>query len=64
MLRGVMELIEGAVRIMKVDGLSEAIKELRKASLAIENAWDMVSLEWTSSLAARENQMEREGDTE
>jgi hypothetical protein len=62
LLRGVMEWIEGAVTIMKVDGLSEAIDELRQASLAIENAWDTVSLEWTSSLAARENQMEREGD--
>ena len=61
LLRGVMELIEGAVMIMKVDGLSEAIEELRQASLAIENARDMVTLEWTSSLAARDNQMEREG---
>ena len=36
--RGVMELIEGAVRIMKVDELSEAIEEIRQALLAIENA--------------------------
>ena len=64
LLRGVMELIEGTVMIMKVDGLSEAIEELRQASLAIENARDIVSLERTSSLAARENQMQMEGDTE
>jgi hypothetical protein len=43
-LRGVMELIEGAVRIIKVDELSEAIEELKKASLAIENARATVSL--------------------
>jgi aspartyl/asparaginyl-tRNA synthetase len=61
LLRGVLELIEGAVRLMTVDGLSEAIEELRQASLAIENV--TVSLEWTSALAARENQMEREGNT-
>jgi hypothetical protein len=63
LLRSMMGLIEGAVRIMKVDGLSEAVEQLRQASLAIENAWDTVSWEWTSSLAARENQMETEGDT-
>jgi hypothetical protein len=61
LLRVVMELIEGAVMIMKVDGLSDASEELRQASLAVENAWDTVTLEWTSSLAARDNQMEREG---
>ena len=64
LLRGVMELIEGAVRIMKVDGLSEAIEELEKALLAIENAWATLSLEWTASLAASEQteQMETEGN--
>ena len=64
LLRSMMELIEGAVKIMKVDGLSEAVEELGKALLTIENAWATVSLEWTSSLAARKNQMETEGDTQ
>jgi hypothetical protein len=63
LLHSVMDLIEGAVEIMKVDGLSEAVEELRKALLIIENAWATVSLEWTSALAARENQTETEGDT-
>jgi hypothetical protein len=64
LLHSMMELIEGAVRIMKVDGLSEATEDLRKAFLAIENAWATVSWEWTAALAARENQMESEGDAE
>jgi hypothetical protein len=38
LLHSVMDLIEGAVEIMKVDGLSEAVEELRKALLIIENA--------------------------
>jgi hypothetical protein len=63
LLHTMMELIEGAVRIMKVDGLSEATEDLRKAFLAIENAWATVSWEWTAALAARENQTETEGDT-
>ena len=63
LLRSVKELIEGAVRIMKVDGLSEATENLGKALLAIEDAWATVSLEWTSMLAQRE-EMETEGDTE
>ena len=64
LLRSMMEVIQGTVRIMKVDGLSEAIEQLRKAALEIENAWATVSLEWTSALAARENRIETEGDTE
>ena len=63
LLHSVMDLIEGAVRIMKVDGLSEATENLGKALLAIEDAWATVSLEWTSMLAQRE-EMETEGDTE
>jgi hypothetical protein len=31
LLRSVMELIQGTVKIMKVDGLSEAIEDLGKA---------------------------------
>ena len=64
LLRSMMELIRGTVRIMKVDGMSEAIEELGKALLAIEDAWATVSLEWTSSLAAKDNQMETEGNAE
>ena len=64
LLHTMMELIESAVRIMKADGLSEATEDLRKAFLAIENAWATVSWEWTAALAARENQMESEGDAE
>jgi hypothetical protein len=63
LLRTLMELIRGTVGIMKVDGLSEAIENLQKALLVIEDAWATVSLEWTSALAARNNQMETEGDT-
>ena len=64
LLRSMIELIEGAVRIMKVDGLSGATEDLRKALLIIENAWATVSLECTSALAPRENKMETEGDAE
>ena len=64
LLRSMMELIQDTVRVMKVDGLSEAVEELGKALLAIENAWARVSWEWTSMLAAREQseQMKTEGD--
>ena len=62
LLRSVIELLETTGKIMKVDGLSEGVEELGKALLAIENAWATVSLEWTSALAARENQMETERD--
>jgi hypothetical protein len=62
LLSSMMELIQGTVRIMKVDGLSEAIERLGKAALEIEDAWATVSLEWSASLAARERQTETEGD--
>jgi hypothetical protein len=66
LLRSIMELIEGGVRIMKVDGLSEAIEDLEQALLVIENAWATVSWEWTSMLSAKKQskQMETEGDIE
>jgi hypothetical protein len=64
LLRSMMELIEGTVRIMKVDGLSEAMEQLRKAALDIETAWATVSLECTASLTARENCMETEADAQ
>jgi hypothetical protein len=60
LLRSMMELIQGTVRIMEVDGMSEAIENLGKALLVIEDAWATVSWEWTASLAARV-QMETEG---
>jgi hypothetical protein len=65
LLRSVRELLEGTVKIMKVDGMSQAIDDLGKALLAIEDAWAAVSWEWTSMLAAREQraQMETEDDT-
>jgi hypothetical protein len=51
LLRSVMEMIEGTVKIMKVDGMSEAAEDLGKALLAIEDAWATVSLEKSSLLA-------------
>ena len=54
LLRSVMEMIEGTVKIMKVDGMSEAAEDLGKALLAIEDAWATLALEKSSSLVARE----------
>jgi hypothetical protein len=54
LLHGVMEMIEGTVKIMKVDGMSEAAEDLGKALLAIEDAWATLALETSSSLVARE----------
>ena len=54
LLHGVMEMIEGTVKIMKVDGMSEAAEDLGKALLAIEDAWATLALEKSSSLVARE----------
>ena len=53
LLRSVMEMIEGTVKIMKVDGMSEAVEDLGKALLAIEDAWATLALEKSSSLVAR-----------
>ena len=53
-LRTVMDLIEDTVKIMKVDGMSEAVEDLGKALLAIEDAWATLSRELTSSLVASE----------
>jgi hypothetical protein len=39
LLRSVMEVIQGTVKIMKADGMSEAAEDLAKALLAIEDAW-------------------------
>jgi hypothetical protein len=51
---------------MTVDGMSEAIEDLRKALLATEDAWATLSWQRTSPLAAikRGNQMETEGAPE
>jgi hypothetical protein len=51
LLRSVMEMIEGTVKIMKVDGMSEAAEDLGKALLAIEDAWATLSLEKSSLVA-------------
>ena len=53
LLRSVMEMIEGTVKIMKADGMSEAVEDLGKALLAIEDAWATLALEKSSSLVAR-----------
>jgi hypothetical protein len=39
---------------MKVDGLSEAVEDLGKALLAIEDAWATLAVEKASSLVASE----------
>src|SRR5919199_6242951 len=54
LLHGVMEMTEGTMKIMKVDGMSEAVEDLGKALLAIEDAWATLALEKSSSLVARE----------
>jgi hypothetical protein len=54
LLRSVMEMIEATVKIMKVDGMPEAVEDLGKALLAIEDAWATLALEKSSSLVAGE----------
>ena len=61
LLRSVMEMIEATVKIMKVDGMSEAVEDLGKALLAIEDAWATLALEKSSALVASE---ERENHVE
>jgi hypothetical protein len=51
-LRGLMELIEGTVKIMMVDEILEVTDDLNKALLAIQNAWFTLVLEQSSSLVA------------
>ena len=58
LLHSVMEMIEGTIKIMKVDGMSNAVENLAKALLAIEDAWVTLALEKSSSLVARENHVE------
>jgi hypothetical protein len=57
LLRSVMEMIEATVKMMKVDGMSEAVEDLGKALLAIEDAWTTVAAEKSSVLVARERTM-------
>src|SRR5918911_795483 len=54
LLRSVMEMIEATVKMMKVDGMPEAVEDLGKALLAIEDAWATLALEKSSSLVASE----------
>jgi hypothetical protein len=54
LLHSVIEMIEATMKIMKVDGMSDAVEDLGKALLAIEDAWDTLALEKSSSLVARE----------
>jgi hypothetical protein len=58
LLRSVMEMIEATVKIMKVDGMSEAVQDLAKALLAIEDAWATVALEKSAALVAHEQERE------
>jgi hypothetical protein len=59
LLRSVMEMLEGTVKVMKVDGMPEAAKDLGRALIAIEDAWGALALGRASSLVASE---EREPD--
>ena len=54
LLHNAMDMIEDTMKIMKVDGMSEAAEDLGKALLAIEDAWATLALEKSSSLVARE----------
>ena len=56
LLHSVMEIIEGTMKIMKVDGMPEAVEGLGKALLAIEEAWATLALEKSSALIARESE--------
>ena len=61
LLHSVMEMIEGTIKIMKVDGMSEAVEDLGKALLAIEDAWATLALEKSSALVTKETEREPRG---
>jgi hypothetical protein len=66
-LRSLMELIEGTMSLMKVDGLTEVVVRLGKASLEIEDAWAALVREHASSIVAHKEHGESrrtEGDME
>jgi hypothetical protein len=66
-LRSMIELIEGTLSLMKVDGLTEVVGRLGKASLEIEDAWAELVREHASSIVASHEHGEprgTEGDVE
>jgi hypothetical protein len=58
LLRRVMEMIQGTVKIMKLDGMSEAAEDLAKPLLAIEDAWARLAV---SALVDSEEEREPGG---
>ena len=56
LLLSMMGLLESVMKILKVDGMSEAVEDLGKALLAIEDAWATLALEKSSALDARERE--------
>ena len=72
LLRSMLELLEGALKIMHVDELSEEVQSLGKAIVQIEDAWTSLALKVAPSPLAsgaraiargeRESQVEIEGD--
>ena len=60
-------MIEGTLSLMKVDGLTEVVVRLGKASLEIEDAWAALVREHASSIVANKEHGEprgTEGDME
>jgi aspartyl/asparaginyl-tRNA synthetase len=49
LLRSMLELLEGALRIMRVDELTEEMKSLGRAVVEIEDAYMALSLKATPS---------------
>jgi hypothetical protein len=60
-LRSLLELIEGTSSLMKVDGLTEVVVRLRKASPEIEEAWATLVREYTSAIVANKEHGEPRG---
>jgi hypothetical protein len=60
-LRSLMELMEGTVSLMKVDGLTEVVVRLGKASLEIEEAWAALVREHASLIVANKEHGEARG---
>jgi hypothetical protein len=56
-----MELIEGTLSMMKVDGVSEVVVHLLKASMEIEDAWAALVRDHASSIIASTEQGQPRG---
>jgi hypothetical protein len=56
LLRSVMEMLQDAQNLMKIDDIPDVSRSLERVLLELEDTWTMVSLKKTEELARRAGQ--------